>query len=146
MGAISEMEERFDDLLLARSLASTYLDNAEQENDVVKNFLSQVNKLIKQFRKMIAKLSVCGNEEQFDACIQAYTEVLDGRDIIGKFVNHWKNNVAKALVGNRVISENFLTMQNTRYMFSSRIQSRVTFQYIAVNSDHKSCFPFCISY
>ena len=102
-GAISEMEERFDDLLLARSMASKYRENAEQENDVVKIFLSQVNKLIKQFRKMIARLSVCGDEDQFGACIQAYTEALDGHDIIGKFVSHWKNNVAKALVGNTVI-------------------------------------------
>ena len=78
-----ELESCFDDLRNTHTLAKAYLD--KKEDDVVKKFYSDVNKLQRKFKDAIKKMNSLNGPDRILECIEAYTNALGGLDIEDKF-------------------------------------------------------------
>ena len=85
---IQEMESCFDDLRNSQALATAYLK--EKPDDDVKEFCSEVNKLLRKFKEAIKRMDSVDGPEKIKECLEAYMEALDGLDIEGKFTLEWK--------------------------------------------------------
>ena len=90
---VEELESRFDDLRNAKALSKAYLQDGE--GDDVEQFNSDTNQLYLEFIAAIQTMNKSEGPEKIKGCVQAYKEALDGRDIEGKFVRHWKKILSK---------------------------------------------------
>lgn len=100
---IEDLESRFDDLRNAQALAKAYLQNEEGNHDDVEKFVSEINKLYRKFRAAISTLNQSEGPKKMEACMEAYEDALDGRDIDGKFVQQWKKILSKKVKKNVLI-------------------------------------------
>lgn len=87
---LEEMEERFDDLRSAQDLANAYLDNAKGEHADINSFLNDAKKVDRVFRRAVNALGKKDEQEQIEACRNAYIKAINGQDNDHKFVRQWK--------------------------------------------------------
>ena len=90
MYKIEDLENRFDDVRNALSLAKTYQQSVEEVHDDVQRFISVMNELLREFYSTISSLNKSDGEERLNDCLQAYKEALDGYDVEGKFAREWR--------------------------------------------------------
>ena len=96
---IDNLESCFDDLRTAKGLAEAYLQNENGIHDDVKDFLSQINQIDKEFIEAISTMNKREGPDKVKACLKTYDGSLDGRNVPGKFVYQWKQILSKK-VGN----------------------------------------------
>ena len=82
------MESCFDDLRNSQALATEYLK--EKPDDDVKEFCSEVNKLLRNFKEAIKRMDSVDGPGKIKECLEAYTKSLGGLDIEWKFTFEWK--------------------------------------------------------
>ena len=80
---------------LLLSFAEAYLQNENGNHDDVEDFLSQVNKIYKEFLEAISSMNKCEGPDKLRACMKAYVDALNGRDVNGKFNKEWRNILSK---------------------------------------------------
>ena len=96
---IDNLESCFDDLRTAKGLAEAYLQNENGIHDDVKDFLSQINQIDKEFIEAISTMNKREGPDKVKACLKTYDGSLYGRNVPGKFVYQWKQILSKK-VGN----------------------------------------------
>ena len=92
---MENLESCFDDLRITKGFAEAYLQNENGNHDDVEDFLSQVNKIYKEFLEAISSMNKCEGPDKLKACIKAYVDALNGRDVNGTFNNEWRNILSK---------------------------------------------------
>ena len=92
---IENLESCFDDLRITKDLAEAYPKNENGTHDDVEDFLSQVNKIYKEFLAAISSMSKREGPDKLKACMKAYVDALNGRDVNGKFNKEWRNILSK---------------------------------------------------
>ena len=92
---MENLESCFDDLRITKGFAEAYLQNENGNHDDVEDFLSQVNKIYKEFLEAISSINKCEGSEKLKACMKAYVDALNGRDVNGTFNNEWRNILSK---------------------------------------------------
>ena len=92
---MENLESCFDDLRTTKGLAEVYLQNEDGIHEDVEDFLCQVNKIYKKFFKAISSMSKREGPNKLKACMKAYVDALNGRDINGKFNKEWRNILSK---------------------------------------------------
>ena len=85
------MDSHFDDLNEAHRLVSVYKTNGGLLDVDMKEFSSNVNKILRTFRFAIKKLE----QEEVTECLKAYEEALNRDDYEGKFAAHWNELLKK---------------------------------------------------
>ena len=89
---IEEIESRYDDLCQAKALVTKYSETENGELDKeMKEFQSEINKAIRTFRSAISAL----DDEKVKKSLEVYEKGLDGNDVEGKFVQHWRSMLKK---------------------------------------------------
>ena len=96
--ALGEVEIRFDDLRTAQYLVKEQLEKDVEFDEDMKKFRHELGKVSETFIAAISALNLSGEESQFDGCLMAYENALDGYDEEGKFVHFWR----KLLIKNEV--------------------------------------------
>ena len=92
---MENLESCFDDLRITKGFAEAYLQNENGNHDDVEDFLSQVNKIYKEFLEAISSMNKCEGPDKLKACMKAYVDALNGRDVNGTFNNEWRNILSK---------------------------------------------------
>ena len=92
---MENLESCFDDLRITKGFAEAYLQNENGNYDDVEDFLSQVNKIYKEFLEAISSMNKCEGPDKLKACMKAYVDALNGRDVNGTFNNEWRNILSK---------------------------------------------------
>ena len=92
---MENLESCFDDLRITKGLAEAYFQNENGTHDDVEDFLSKVNKIYKEFLEAISSMSKRGGPFKLKACMKAYVDALNGRDVNGKFYRKWRNILSK---------------------------------------------------
>ena len=96
------MEQYFDDLQSAHSLAKKYEqssgDDDDDDDDDVLEFIEEINTINYQFRDAISVMNSTDGKAKVHACLDAYKKALDGRNISGKFCRKWRK-ILKTKVG-----------------------------------------------
>ena len=87
---MENLESCFDDLRITKGFAEAYLQNENGNHDDVEDFLSQVNKIYKEFLEAISSMNKCEGPEKLKACMKAYVDALNGRDVNGTFTHRAK--------------------------------------------------------
>ena len=85
------MESHFDDLNEAHRLVSVYKTNGGLLDVDMKEYWSNVNKILRTFRFAIRKLE----QEEVTECLKAYEEALNRDDYEGKFAARWNELLKK---------------------------------------------------
>ena len=88
---INAMESRFDDLNEAQRLMLVYKKNGGLLDVEMKEFWSNVNKILRIFRFAIKSLE----QEEVTECLKVYDEALNRVDYEGKFAAHWNELLKK---------------------------------------------------
>ena len=92
---MENLESCFDDLRTTKGLAEVCVQNENGTHNDVKDLLSKVNKVYKVFLEAISSMHKREGPDKLKACMKAYVDALDGRDINGKFINEWRNILSK---------------------------------------------------
>ena len=92
---IENLESYFDDLRITKGLAEAYLKNENGTHDDVEDFLSKVNKIYKEFLEAISSMNKREGPDKLKACMKAYVDALNGREVNGKFNKEWRNILSK---------------------------------------------------
>ena len=92
---MENLERCFDDLRTTKGLAEAYLQNENGTHDDVEDFLSQVNQIYKEFLEAISSMNKHEGPVKMKACVKAYVDAFNGRDINGKFNKEWRNILSK---------------------------------------------------
>ena len=106
-GEIENLESYFDDLRNAQALARAYRE--DKEDDDVKEFCSEVNKLQHKFKEAIQTINSVDGPDKIKECTEAYTKALGGRDIQGKFTREWRRilkNKVSMMINNDTNDDN----------------------------------------
>lgn len=93
--AVEEVESRFDDLRTGQYLVKTYLEGDAELDEDMRRFKEELEKVSQIFADTISSLDVSAEESQFDDCLMAYENALDGYDEEGKFVHFWRKLLTK---------------------------------------------------
>ena len=88
--SLEEVENRFDDLRAAQYLVKKHQETDDAVRENMKRFSSEVEKVLQIYMDAISTLNLSGDESQFDDCLTAYENALDGYDEEGKFVHFWR--------------------------------------------------------
>ena len=97
---IEEVESRFDDIRNAQFLLREHLNAGVELDEDMKAFNLKLEEVSRIFMATISKLNLTAKESQFDDCLMAYEDALEGYDEEGKFVRFWK----KMLLKNKVFT------------------------------------------
>ena len=92
---MENLESCFDDLRITKGLAEAYFQNENGTHDDVEDFLSKVNKIYKEFLEAISSMNKREGPDKLKACMKAYVDALNGRDVNGKFNKEWRNILGK---------------------------------------------------
>lgn len=92
---MESLERCFDDLRTTKGLAEACLQNENGTHDDVEDFLSQVNQIYKEFLEAISSMNKREGAVKMKACVKAYVDAFNGRDINGKFNKEWRNILSK---------------------------------------------------
>ena len=92
---MENLESCFDDLRTTKGLAEAFLQKEDETHDNVEDFLSQVNKIYKEFLEAISSMNKREGPDKLKACMKAYVDALNGRDVNGKFNKEWRNILGK---------------------------------------------------
>ena len=93
---VEDIESRLDDIRTAQYLVKTYVQDAKvKEDEDMKRFIKDVEKVCLTFTSAISTLDTSRDDTQFNECFEAYENALDGIDEEGKFINYWRNLLAK---------------------------------------------------
>ena len=92
---MENLESCFDDLRITKGLAEAYFQNENGTHDDVEDFLSKVNKIYKEFLEAISSMNKREGPDKLKACMKAYVDALNGRDVNGKFKKEWRNILRK---------------------------------------------------
>ena len=95
---IEEVETRLDDLRSAQCLVKKYQESDVEFGEDMQRFRRELKKVWKIFVDAVSTLNVSEEESQFDDCLTAYENALDGYDEEGKFVHFWKKLLSKKKV------------------------------------------------
>ena len=95
---LEEVESRFDDLRSSQFLLKKYLETVVELDEDVKRFDHELKHVSQTFTAAISKLNVSAEENQFEDCLTAYGDALEGYDEEGKFVQFWKKLMKKQKV------------------------------------------------
>ena len=88
---INDIVCRFDDLNEAQRLVSVYITNGGVLDGEMKEFLSEVSKILRTFRSAISSLE----QEKVTQCIDVYEKALNREDYEGKFAAYWRELLKK---------------------------------------------------
>ena len=92
---MENLESCFDDLRTTKGLAEAFLQKEDETHDNVEDFLSQVNKIYREFLEAISSMNKREGPDKLKACMKAYVDALNGRDVNGKFNKEWRNILRK---------------------------------------------------
>ena len=95
---IEEVETRLDDLRSAQCLVKKYQESDVEFDEDIQRFSRKLEKVWKIFVDAVSTLNVSAEENQFDDCLTAYENALDGYDEEGKFDLFWKKLLSKKKV------------------------------------------------
>jgi len=99
---VEEVETRLDDLHTAQCLVKKYQESAVEFDEYMQRFSRDLGKVWKVFVDAISALNVSAEESQFDDCLTAYENALDGYDEEGKFVHFWRKLLSKKRVSSLI--------------------------------------------
>ena len=111
---MENLESCFDDLRTTKGLAEACVQNENGTHNDVEDLLSQVNKVYKVFLEAISSMHKREGPDKLKACMKAYVDALDGRDMNGKFITEWRNILSK-----KVSEMNLKCPSGTKCQFNS---------------------------
>ena len=89
---LEEIESLFDDLRSAQYLVKK---NRQELDKKKRKFTQDLEKVCQTFIAAISTLDTSGDDNQFDDCVKAYEDALNGLVMKGKFTNSWRNLLSK---------------------------------------------------
>lgn len=92
---MEEVESRFDDLRNSHFLLKKYLETVDDLDEDMESFRHELERVSQTFISAISALNVSAGENQFDDCLVAYADALEGYDEEGKFVQFWRKLLSK---------------------------------------------------
>ena len=111
---MENLESCFDDLRTTKGIAEACVQNESGTHNDVEDLLRKVNKVYKVFLEAISSMHKREGPDKLKACMKAYVDALDGRDINGKFITEWRNILSK-----KVSEMNLKWPSGTKCQFNS---------------------------
>ena len=88
--SIDDFEARYDDLCCCLAQLRKYFEEEHDRNKEILDLNDSVEMVLEMFRDTIAELDMQGKKEQLQSSLKAYSDKIDGRSRVGKFMDKWR--------------------------------------------------------